>query len=164
VSTKVDAKTRGDHRPGGGEEEGRQHQGQDHHHGGADRGARAQLEALGFKIKNTKGKNVIITVPTGGQKAAVDALARHRRPARQVGAVTTTFYTKGSKSAVAPAHRNYAARAASSAATRAADRPCSSSPNGAARRPGHGHLGQHPGLFSNGEYVIKAATPSQVRR
>lgn len=70
--------------------------------------ARDQLEALGFKIKNTKGKQVIITVPTGGQKRAVDALAAAIRNLRSKSvSVTTTFYTKGSKSAVAPAHRNY---------------------------------------------------------
>ncbi|MCX5137574.1 phage tail tape measure protein [Streptomyces sp. NBC_00340] len=71
--------------------------------------ARAQLEALGFKIKNTKGKNVTITVPTGGQKRAVDALAAAIRNLQSKSvSVTTTFYTRGSKSAVAPAHRNYA--------------------------------------------------------
>ena len=74
--------------------------------------ARAQLEALGFKIKNTKGKNVVITVPTGGQKAAVDALAEAIRNLRDRNvSVTTTFYTRGSKAAVAPAHRDYGAQA-----------------------------------------------------
>lgn len=74
--------------------------------------ARAQLEALGFKIKNTKGKQVIITVPTGGQKAAVDALARAIRNLQDKNvSVTTTFYTRGSKAAVAPAHRDYGAQA-----------------------------------------------------
>ncbi|MFC8429920.1 phage tail tape measure protein [Streptomyces sp. NPDC057253] len=74
--------------------------------------ARAQLEALGFKIKNTKGKTVVITVPTGGQKAAVDALAEAIRNLRDRNvSVTTTFYTRGSKAAVAPAHRDYGAQA-----------------------------------------------------
>ena len=74
--------------------------------------ARAQLEALGFKIKNTKGKQVVITVPTGGQKAAVDALAAAIRALHDKSvSVTTTFVTKGTKSAVAPAHRDYGAQA-----------------------------------------------------
>lgn len=74
--------------------------------------ARAQLEALGFKIKNTKGKQVIITVPTGGQKRAVDALAAAIRALRDKSvSVTTTFVTRGTKSAVAPAHRDYGAQA-----------------------------------------------------
>jgi TP901 family phage tail tape measure protein len=74
--------------------------------------ARSQLEALGFKIKNTKGKKVTITVPTGGQKAAVDALAAAIRALHDKSvSVTTTFVTKGSKSAVAPAHRDYGAQA-----------------------------------------------------
>ncbi|MER5653428.1 phage tail tape measure protein [Streptomyces sp. NPDC002131] len=74
--------------------------------------ARAQLEALGFKIKNTKGKQVVITVPTGGQKRAVDALAAAIRNLRSKSvSVTTTFYTRGSKSKVAPAHRDYGAQA-----------------------------------------------------
>jgi hypothetical protein len=42
----------------------------------ADEGrASKQLEALGFKIKNTKGKKVVITVPTGGAEGGVGALA-----------------------------------------------------------------------------------------
>ncbi|MFE4701081.1 phage tail tape measure protein [Streptomyces sp. NPDC056738] len=74
--------------------------------------ARDQLESLGFKIKNTKGKKVTITVPTGGQKRAVDALAAAIRALHDKSvAVTTTFYTKGSKSTVAPAHRDYGAQA-----------------------------------------------------
>ena len=74
--------------------------------------ARAQLEALGFKIKDTKGKNVVITVPTGGQKAAVDALAEAIRNLQNKNvSVTTTFYTRGTKSGVAPAHRDYGAQA-----------------------------------------------------
>ncbi len=74
--------------------------------------ARAQLEALGFKIKNTKGKQVVITVPTGGQKRAVDALAAAIRALHDKSvSVTTTFYTRGSKQAVAPAHRDYGAQA-----------------------------------------------------
>jgi len=74
--------------------------------------ARAQLEALGFKIRDTKGKKVVITVPTGGQKRAVDALAAAIRALHDKSvAVTTTFYTRGSKSAVAPAHRDYGAQA-----------------------------------------------------
>jgi hypothetical protein len=74
--------------------------------------ARKQLEALGFKIKATKGKQVTITVPTGGQKRAVDALAAAIRALHDKSvSVTTTFYTRGSKQAVAPAHRDYGAQA-----------------------------------------------------
>lgn len=74
--------------------------------------ARASLEALGYKIKNTKGKRVTITVPTGTQAHNVAALAAaiaglHNKDVT----VSTTFVTKGSKSAVAPAHRDWGAQA-----------------------------------------------------
>jgi len=119
--------------------------------------ARDQLEALGFKIKNTKGKNVIITVPTGGQKHAVDALAAAIRALHDKSvAVTTTFYTKGSKSAVAPAHRNYAT---GGMVQRFADggTPVQSIPfGGPVFGPGTGTSDSIPALISNGEYVIKA--------
>ncbi|WP_055527223.1 phage tail tape measure protein [Streptomyces graminilatus] len=74
--------------------------------------ARTALEDLGFKIKTTKGKKVTITVPTGAQKTAVDALAAAIRALQDKSvAVTTTFYTRGTKSKVAPAHRDYGAQA-----------------------------------------------------
>ncbi|MDX3746699.1 phage tail tape measure protein [Streptomyces sp. AK08-02] len=77
-----------------------------------DKDARATLERLGFKIKNLKGKKVMITVPTGAQKTAVDALAAAIRALQDKSvAVTTTFYTRGTKSKVAPAHRDYGAQA-----------------------------------------------------
>ena len=68
------------------------------------------LENLGFKVKRTKGKNIVITVPTGSQAHNVAVLAAaiaslHNKSV----SVTTTFYTRGSKSAVAPAHRDWAA-------------------------------------------------------
>jgi hypothetical protein len=74
--------------------------------------ARKNLETLGFKIKDTKGKRVIITVPTGTQAHNVAVLAAaiaglHDKSV----SVTTTFYTHGTKSAVAPAHRDYGAQA-----------------------------------------------------
>jgi hypothetical protein len=78
--------------------------------------ARAQLEALGFKIKNTKGKNVVITVPTGSQRSGVNSLrdaisALHDKSITITTTRQTVFTTKGSKSAVAPAHRDYGAQA-----------------------------------------------------
>lgn len=78
--------------------------------------ARAQLEQLGFKIRDTKGKNVVITVPTGSQRSGVNALrdaiaALHDRSITITTTRQTVFTTKGSKSAVAPAHRDYGAQA-----------------------------------------------------
>jgi hypothetical protein len=78
--------------------------------------ARQQLEALGFKIRNTKGKNVVITVPTGSQRSGVNSLrdaiaALHDKSITITTTRQTVFTTKGSKSAVAPAHRDYGAQA-----------------------------------------------------
>ncbi|MFF7527370.1 hypothetical protein [Streptomyces pseudovenezuelae] len=75
--------------------------------------ARKQLEDLGFKIRNTKGKNVVITVPTGSQRSGVAALraaiaALHDKSITITTTRQTVFTTKGSKSAVDPAHRDYA--------------------------------------------------------
>ncbi|MFF4536538.1 phage tail tape measure protein [Streptomyces aureus] len=67
------------------------------------------LEDLGFKVKRTKGKKIVITVPTGSQTHNVAVLAAAIAALHDKSvSVTTTFYTKGSKSAVAPAHRNWA--------------------------------------------------------
>jgi hypothetical protein len=78
--------------------------------------ARQQLEALGFKIRDTKGKNVVITVPTGGQRAGVQSLrdaiaALHDKSITITTTRQTVFTTKGTKSAIAPAHRDYGAQA-----------------------------------------------------
>jgi hypothetical protein len=78
--------------------------------------ARQQLEALGFKIRDTKGKKVVITVPTGAQRSGVAALrdaiaALHDKSITITTTRQTVFTTKGSKSAVAPAHRDYGAQA-----------------------------------------------------
>ncbi|MFE4697293.1 phage tail tape measure protein [Streptomyces sp. NPDC056738] len=70
------------------------------------------LEDLGFKVKRTKGKKIVITVPTGTQahNVAVLAAAIANLHDKSV-AVTTTFYTRGSQSTVAPAHRDWGAQA-----------------------------------------------------
>lgn len=126
--------------------------------------ARAQLEALGFKIKNTKGKKVSITVPTGGQKRAVDALAAAIRALHDKSvSVTTTFYTHGSQSAVAPAHRNWASGGRIRGFA-AGGSPFQFAPNGMLSGPGTGTSDSILALMASGavarvsdtEFVVNA--------
>ncbi|MFJ4932303.1 phage tail tape measure protein [Streptomyces pseudovenezuelae] len=128
--------------------------------------ARAQLEALGFKIKNTKGKQVTITVPTGGQKRAVDALAAAIRALHDKNvSVTTTFVTKGTKSGIDAAHRNYSTggrvRGYASGGS-----PVQFAPNGLLSGPGTGTSDGILAMFASGavgrvsdtEFVVNAAS------
>lgn len=128
--------------------------------------ARAQLEALGFKIKNTKGKQVVITVPTGGQKRAVDALAAAIRALHDKSvSVTTTFVTKGTKSGVDAAHRNY--RTGGHVRGYAGGgSPIQFAPNGLLSGPGTGTSDSILAMFASGavgrvsdtEFVVNAAS------
>jgi TP901 family phage tail tape measure protein len=122
------------------------------------------LENLGFKIKRTKGKQITITVPTGTQAHNVAVLAAaiaglHDKSV----SVTTTFYTKGSQSAVAPAHRNWAAGGHINGYA-AGGSPVQFAPNGLLSGPGTGTSDSILALMASGavarvsdtEFVVNA--------
>ncbi|MFJ2162358.1 phage tail tape measure protein [Streptomyces sp. NPDC087856] len=125
----------------------------------------AALEALGFKIKRTKGKKVEITVPTGTPQSNVAALARAIADLRDKSvSVTTTFVTKGSQSAVPPAHRNYAAGGRIRGYAGGGS-PVQFAPDGLLSGPGTGTSDSILALFASGavarvsdtEFVVNAA-------
>lgn len=128
--------------------------------------AQSALTSLGFKVQRLPNHQIKVTLPTGGPAAAAAAIQRYINNLHGKSVtVTTTFVTKGSSSAVAPAHRNYAAggriRGYASGGS-----PVQFAPDGLLSGPGTGTSDSILALLASGavarvsdtEFVVNAAS------
>jgi TP901 family phage tail tape measure protein len=128
--------------------------------------AQGALTSLGFKVQRLPNHQIKVTLPTGGPAAAAAAIQRYINNLHGKSVtVTTTFVTKGSSSAVAPAHRNYATggriRGYASGGS-----PVQFAPDGLLSGPGTGTSDSILALLASGaiarvsdtEFVVNAAS------